>query len=97
MEDYVFGTLWKLRSLNKTALLIIPNLYHCHQNHITTSRKSLVRVSGWSLSAVHKALKKLETLGFIVKQTHKHEDGGHLPSTYTINAEAIQGACQERG
>jgi transcription initiation factor IIE alpha subunit len=99
MDDYtVFpARLWKLRSLNKTALLMIPSLYYCHQKHIKTSRKSLARVSGWSLSAVHKSLNKLETLGFIVKETHKDEDGGHLPSTYTINVDAIQAACQERG
>ena len=99
MEDYTVipGRLWKLKSLSKTQLLMIPNLYYCHQNHIKTSRQSLARVSGWSLSAVHKALNKLETLGFIVKETHKDEGGGHLPSTYTINVKAIQAACQERG
>jgi predicted transcriptional regulator len=99
MENYTVipARLWKLKSLRKTELLMIPILHYCHQNHIKTSRKSLARVSGRSLSAVHQALNQLETLGFITKETHRDDDGCHLTSTYTINVDAIQAACQERG
>ena len=99
MEHYtaIPERLWKLTSLNKTEQLLILSLPYCHLTNTKTSRKSLARVSGRSLSAVHKALNKLESLGLITKQTRKHEDGGHLSSTYIINDEAVEAALQERG
>jgi predicted transcriptional regulator len=90
-------TLWKLASLNKTEQLLILSLHHCHQKCLKTSRKSLARMSGRSLSAVHKALDTLESLDIITKKTRKDEDGAYLPSTYAIIDEVILSILKERG
>ena len=86
--------MWKLSSLSTTEMLLLISLYRCHQNHIKTSRKSLARQSRLSLTTVNKGLSRLESLGFISKETHKDEDGCNLPSTFTINEEAITLACK---
>jgi transcription initiation factor IIE alpha subunit len=97
MEDYAVipERLWKLTSLNKTEQFLILSLSYCHQTNVKTSRKSLARISGRSLSAVRKALNGPESLGLITQHTRKHEDGGHLSSTYIINDEAVEAALQE--
>jgi DNA-binding MarR family transcriptional regulator len=86
--------MWGLSSLNTTEMLLLISLYRCHQNQIKTSRKSLARQSRLSLTTVNKGLSRLESLGFISKEIHKDEYGCNLPSTFTINEEAITLACK---
>jgi hypothetical protein len=89
--------MWRLgKTATPSATVLLMYLYFCRESNIKTSRRSLSRASGFGLSTVNKGLLRLQSLGFITRETHKDEDGCHRPTTYIIHEEAVVAACQEQ-
>lgn len=87
--------LWRFQSLSNVGMFLLLSLLYCHQHGVKTSRKSLSRHSHLSLSSVSRGIHDLVALGIVSKEVHKDGDGANLPTTYTINEEAILSACGE--
>jgi DNA-binding MarR family transcriptional regulator len=80
--------------LSPTELVVFSYLLYCQKKGYATSRNFLSRRCRISLSTVSRALRHLETLGFITKTNHRDDIGTNLPSTFTINTVAICAACE---
>jgi DNA-binding MarR family transcriptional regulator len=87
--------LWRIQCLSNGGMFLLLTLFYCRQRGVKTSRKSLSRHSHLSLSSISRGINNLVELGLITKETHKGEDGENLPTTYTLNEEALLSACEE--
>jgi predicted transcriptional regulator len=88
--------LWGIQSLSNVGMFLLLSLLYCHQRGVKTSRKALSRHSHLSLSSISRGINNLVALGLIAKEVHKDEDGANLPTTYTINEQALLSACGEQ-
>jgi len=75
--------------VTSTEKLILLQIYWFNHSGIKATRKNLSQYVGLSSRAIAWNLARMSARGLVIKELHTSEEGGFLPTVYTLNEKAI--------